>query len=466
MNPQTQTGKKQSIKAARLEAAVSRRGLIGAEVAKLAVAAYPESLLSIILTGSLARDEATWAGEGSRSVALGDAEFMLVFREGTRLPRCTDLEALQERVESALNQRGVTCSVSLNAVSPDYFRKLPPHIFTYELRTCGRVVWGDHNVVSLVPAFAVSDILREDAWRLLANRMIEQLACHAADPQAEPIGETPGLGKDRRGRTPYRLAKLYLDMATSFLVFAGAYEPTYRGRAQRLRELAGRCTGDVLTVASSSATGSLPFPLRDFADRVSDFTRFKIGEAGCPIDDEIPAPTRSLVESAWDYARLLWRWELNLLVTSKTDPPDPSLESALPHDDSALIESLMRCQTIRERLRGWLYVVRASGWLCAWRFWPRWVRLGRRGSPRYCVYRAASELAVALPGILKAQSAGPIPGTTGAAPTSEAHDLDADGVCSWLPLVPESTGTGIDQARLLAQAVLWNYDRFLKGTRA
>ena len=460
---------------------VSRRERIEAEVVKAALAGYESDLVAVVLTGSLARGEATWAVDSSRWVVLGDAEFILVFRQGTQLPRPTDREPLQARVESALDQQGISCSVALDSVFPDYFRRLPPRILSYELRTCGRVVWGDQTVLSLVPAFGVWDILLEDAWRLLANRTIEQFTCDIGRPRAEVIGQRVGEG-DGPPRLHYRLAKMYLDMATSFLVFAGAYEPTYRRRAQRLRELAGASGAIPTAVAGTPA--NMPFSLDEFADRVSEFTRFKLGEAEWPVDRGTCGSAPSLAEAAWDYARRLWRWELQHLLASASPSSDALPKTAtggavfqstsdnrpspIPDAPSFLmVESLMRRQTSRERMRGWLYVARASGWLHGWRYWPRWLWLGRRASPRYCVYRAASEFAFARTEIEKSQTAQP---ASAALPRSALlgpeRSFNSKRVCSWLPIVPRRILTEASGERGVAEAILWNYEEFLAGTRA
>ena len=62
---------------------------------------------------------------------------------------------------------------------------------------------------------------------------------------------------------------------------------------------------------------------------------------------------------------------------------------ALP--DRALLDALVAGRSAADRVRGWLHVVRRCGWHRSWRLWPRWVRLARRGSPRYLVYAAACQ---------------------------------------------------------------------------
>src|SRR5205807_6068276 len=91
------------------------------------------------------------------------------------MPRSRALGPLRQSIEEGVSRRGILARVTLSAVHPDYLRKLRPHIFAYELKKCGRVIWGDSQILSLVPRFSASRIPFEDAWRLLCNRMIEQL---------------------------------------------------------------------------------------------------------------------------------------------------------------------------------------------------------------------------------------------------------------------------------------------------
>jgi hypothetical protein len=233
-------------------------------------------------------------------------------------------------------------------------------------------VWGDPDVLAHVPTVATADIDRVDAWRLLCNRLVEQLDSVARADTAEGSLD-PALR--------YPTAKLWLDMATSLLVFTGGYAPTYRERANNLSALAAQ------PPALSDA-----FDLPRFASRVRACTRFKLG-VGTAADLDATGSWREAVVQA----RELWRWELLRLTGA---PADAS--------DRALRERWMRRQRLASRARGWAYAARRHGWHRSWRQWPRWARLGRRGSPRDWIYAAATELLFAL--------AIPAGGTTGHRP--------------------------------------------------
>ncbi len=385
------------------------------EATRLCTEEYAGRLRAIVLTGSLARDEATWVVDGDQARVLGDAEFLLVFADRARLPAAYDVHNLGRQMEHRLDRRAVQCPMRFTAVHGGYLRALPPHIFTYELQTCGQVVWGESGILSLIPRFAPADISLEDAWRLLCNRLVEHL--EIASENAPVLGST-------RPDAQYRTAKLYLDMATSLLVFLGVYEPTYRQREASLRRLA----------AGGMRTGDLPFPLPEFARRVSECTRWKLdgGEPG--------QGSPGSWEDANRVARLLWRWELARLTGGSAEL-----------SDSALLDSWIRTQPVAKRLRGWLHVLRKYGWHRGWRQWPRWARLARLGSPRQCVYAAAYKLASELPALLAHSTA----------------EGDWGYLLDQLPVIrPPQRRNGAPGWHYVASEIVWNYREFLVDTRS
>ena len=391
---------------------------------ELVVAECGGDIKAIILTGSLARQEGTFVYEAGGWQQFGDAEFLLVFEERAALPLNENLLNLQRAVESELLTRGLQCKISLAAVHPKYLRQLRPHIFAYELLTHGRVLWGE-PVLSSIPRFLPTAIPLEDAWRLLCNRMIELL--EASVGITDELREVPK-------EVFYQSAKLYIDMGTSFLVFVGGYEPTYAGRAEKMRSLQ----------TQSGTANSCPLNLARFAERVVACTQYKLSGADTLQLPDLHEHPSSLVlwKEAVADAHLLWRWELSQLTGTKR-----------MLTDRELMGRSMRQQPVKERLRGWLFVLRREGWHRSWRNWLGWARCALRGSPRYCVYAAASELLFKMPTLASEGS------KTGAGENSIRELL------SWLP-VHRATPQAIPDWRHVAAEIVWNYHLFLVGTRS
>ena len=148
---------------------------IGNTIAELAAAAFPGRLRAILLTGSLARGEGTWLTNGSLVRLAGDADCFAVFNDNAALPSPDRVARLQHAMQACLASSGIDAHVGLSPVRSDYLRRLRPSIFSYELTTHAKVVWGDADVLKLAPAFTIADISLDDGFRMLMNRIIELL---------------------------------------------------------------------------------------------------------------------------------------------------------------------------------------------------------------------------------------------------------------------------------------------------
>lgn len=381
------------------------------------VTALGQRVVSVILTGSAARNEATILRVGDSWKVAGDAEFLVLVHQKAALAGKSAAFAGSQSAQELSNQ-GIDVAIDVAVVTPSYLQELPPQIFSYELRTCGKVVWGDSNALKAIPEFPCEQLSREDAWRLLCNRMIEQLE-FIDDLETSTSKLTP--------RLEYATVKLYLDMATSYLVFAGEYAPTYRERAERLSALA------------RSPHGDAPVPLAKFATRVAECTSWKLSG-----EEAFPEKGHEFCNEAISYMRRLWRWEMIQLT-----------HAAGELTVSSLAQGLARQQTAGQRLRAWMSAAKRNGWLESVLKLPRWSQLARRSTPRYLVYQVAAEIAFRLPCLIKHKGEPP------------RLDVDWRRLRNLLPV-------GSAQAALLSQPlwrqvaddVLWNYSRLLRSTRA
>jgi len=399
----------------------TQEGVLGAicEIAAAECAShFGRKMISLVLTGSLARQEATLARSAEGWKLLGDAEFLVVIRRNCRLPSPDVVEALKERIVSRLLSQRIQATLDFAAVYEKYFRRLPHHIFTYELRAFAKIVWGEPGVLAMIPEFTPDRIQREDAWRMLCNRMIEHLQF-----VVDLLNGTTQLSP----RLHYATIKLFLDMGTSYLVFANAYEPTYRGRAERLELLAKQ----------ELQNRAAPFRLKEFAILVANCTTWKLAGGEMPPDLR-PEFWRESIR----YASSLWNWEVIQMTKSSSDPsPD------------ALYNELALTLTSLQKVRGWAHVVTQSGGLKSWREWVRWFSIGLRTTPRYSIYRVAAELFRNLPQLIGGDEGG------GSGAMWQKLGL-------LLPTQSSGSGKGLEDWRILLNDVVVNYQSFVAGTRA
>lgn len=411
-----------------------RRASICAAAVEACRKTFRNALHAVVLTGSLARDEASFIdapGIGTR--ALGDAEFLLIFQQDSQLPTRQTIGDVQEEIERKLRAANLVCAIGLSSAYPSYLRNLRPHIYAYELRNCGRVLWGSTRILSLIPDFTSAEIPLEDGWRILSNRMIEHLAAVAA------MGEP---GAILTSEVLYSTVKLTLDMATSFLLFCGLYAPTYHKRFERLRTLA----------KAGTAEFAPPFSIREFADLVAWATRCKLSPQ-CERETADHQAERQIWLRAVTFAVSLWEWELARLTRSS--------EGATP---ASLMKRWMRQQSLGDRIRGWASLMRKLGWWQSIGNLPRWACLAPYASPRYRIYAAAGELFIALPFISGvASKSGPAVAEPSRAPEETfAHAV----IREWLPVRRETEKINRPDWRHLVSDIAWNYGEFLKETRS
>jgi hypothetical protein len=377
---------------------------------------FGQRLQSIVLTGSLSREEATFKKVADGWELLGDVDCLLVLQKRAPLPHPTVVDALSKTIMARLLAVGIHAQLGLSVVRPSYLRALPHHIFTFELRSCGQVILGDPAILCLVPNFPTAQISRDDAWRTLCHRIIELLAC---------IQEIPFPIETMTPALLYAALKLYLDMATSYLVFLGCYAPTYAERARRLQLLAQR----------NGAGKNTPFSLREFSRRVSECTAWKL--CGPPESDQVPC---QVLEDAIADAQSLWRWESIQLAANNP-----------PLLVGALCQSVARQQAISRRLRGWMSLSRRTNWSQSWKYLPRWLKSSFAASPRYLVYRVALEAFWQLPTLLRHEP-------------SPQMNLYCGALHSLLPARAPVPKHCLSHWHDLVADVTWNYKQFLVGT--
>lgn len=383
--------------------------------------AFGQRLAQVILTGSLARKEATLIECSSGCRLLGDAEFLLIFRRGFALPSRGGIDALGIAIAGQLERQAIFCPVHFAAVRPSYLRRLPRHIFSYELRTNGRVIYGDKRILGLIPEFSPNTIEREDAWRMLSNRTIEWL---------ENLAEVPDGQEEPGTELFYSSVKLVLDAATSLLVFLEAYEPTYRARAKRLEELARE---------EHETPAQLHMPLDQFASLVAMATRWK-----CSPDLAMSACNRwAFCRAARDCTCQLWSWELGQIA---------ALHPALPPFE--LIRQWGWDLAVARRWRGWLYAARELGWRKSLAHWLHWCALARYGAPRHWIY------AIAMECTCRNQIFSP------GQPRAAASALLLSKLRPFLPIEWPNGKRGQGDWRKLVRDLAWNYHEFVEQTRA
>jgi hypothetical protein len=307
----------------------------------------------LILTGSLARGEASVAPKGARQRLLGDVEFLLIVRPRSRWRSFRRrVQALSERATHRLSDGEGRFAVEYTPADTTYLReRARPSAFTWDLRHHGRVLLGSPDLLLEIPPFDQSALPPADAMETLLNRGLELLARETAEEDTEALS--------------YSIVKALIEAAGSALAFAGAHESLYVRRPQAVRELLSR-HADLREAVSD-------------ASRLADLVATAVGVKLRPTSQGLhclarlvgPAPVRRwLIE--------LWRWEMRRWLRT------PGA------DTSTLVQAYLRSEPGAARFRGWAKY--------AWHpLRPATARLGStllrragKGSPRRRVYAAAA----------------------------------------------------------------------------
>jgi hypothetical protein len=284
------------------------------------------SIVGVLLTGSFARGEGTVIPHlRTKSRWLSDVECLVVVRGGVVPTR--DIQQSMRQVERDANcdsgnaARGI--KVELRAILTEGMTRMRPAIFTRELCEHAKLIWGDPAAIPF-PSFPSggAEISKYDAFRLLNNRIIEQIAVRSE--YADRAADSTAIA--------YSLAKFWIDLGTSLSVFLGCYRPGYRSRQEPVED-ALRGHPEIL---GAEMCGRL-------ISRFRNAMAQKLGQAGLTSGD--PACEFS---EAVEIARATWNWESGQLLGT----------SSVASDWRGIFARLSRLETGAQRLRGWARLLR------------------------------------------------------------------------------------------------------------
>lgn len=304
----------------------------------------------LILTGSLARGEASVVVEPDGCRLLGDVEFLLIVppRKQWREFRRRVVE-LGRQASDRING-GSRFTVEYTPADASYLaERTRPSMFTFDLRRHGRVMFGNPELIATIPAFDRSAIPPTDAVETLMNRGIEWLV-------AEDV--------EGNETSAYAVAKTLLDMAGSALAFTGIYESRYADRPGALRALVAARPDLAAAVHGPSAW------LAAVERAVEVKLRPTVGALA-----SLAATVQSRALRQWLID--LWSWEAGVLLGR----PGASVPE--------LVADYLPAESPAERLRGWAKYVWHPLRPASAPISLRLARLAIKAGPRRLVYAAA-----------------------------------------------------------------------------
>lgn len=312
------------------------------------------SALGLILTGSFARGEATILVEPEGGVRwLSDIECLVVFPADKQKAPIAEVDQVLRGIESDRNLQasnmGSGIKLELRSIQAPRLARLRPAIFSRELLEHGKLLWGEPAALPLPRWYhAGSEVPAADGFRLLNNRIMEQLAVRLNDERGS---------EDRISRS-YWVSKFWIDLATSLSIFLRCYVTTYLGRQASIEK----------TLAARPELFGDSFG-RLFMTRLKESMAIKVGKLSA-----FNSYSASLNEAA-SAAAQVWGWESDQLAG----------RSLGRGDWRSIVSRLRRAETASQRVRDWARLL---------------LRRGRYGSRATCIKAAlrAGSLANAIYG--------------------------------------------------------------------
>jgi hypothetical protein len=134
-----------------------------------------ENIVSLILTGSAARNHATYTHIDGNLSLESDLDFVVVVKSIAIIKSFIVIKRMSKKVTSDLNKRKLTLShVSFSVTTEKALLGAGPSIFYQDLNLNGKVILGKDMHV-LFRSYQPSEIPIQDLYRLVFNRMVESL---------------------------------------------------------------------------------------------------------------------------------------------------------------------------------------------------------------------------------------------------------------------------------------------------
>jgi len=255
---------------------------IDACAAHLAETIGPDDIEGIFLCGSFALGEGGISLDSPPALLLSDIDILVVLRGNAALKRLLparhELGASCETLTDDLRFSG---RVDVGLMLPEDLERMPPRPGVFDLKRHGRRIYGEANLLDLVPDYPPERIGGREAVILLENRIVSLLGRFV--DRADAGGGFPY-------EFLYEIARVYTDIATALLCLSGLYTTGYEARSRAFRE--------------ALRDGRFALPVAEgLAEQVSRWTRYKLAPSSSFLEGG-PDPDR-LVELRDEAARRL-----------------------------------------------------------------------------------------------------------------------------------------------------------------
>lgn len=133
-----------------------------------------EQILSIIVTGSVARNQESYSKKNGQKFLESDIDVIIIVKQFSVLKSLHKGKIISEFLTRELNKKGHRSHVSSAITTERSFLQMKPSIFYHDLKRNGKIIYGK-KIIEKLPTYAIKQIPNVDVNKLLLNRMVETL---------------------------------------------------------------------------------------------------------------------------------------------------------------------------------------------------------------------------------------------------------------------------------------------------
>jgi predicted nucleotidyltransferase len=132
------------------------------------------NIVSVILTGSAARDQASYKYIDGKPFLESDLDLVVVVKRFAIIKSFILIKRLSKKLTLELKKKRLLSYVSFSIATEKVLLHASPSIFYQDLNLNGKVIFGTEKH-SLLRKYETNDIPIQDVYRLIFNRMVESL---------------------------------------------------------------------------------------------------------------------------------------------------------------------------------------------------------------------------------------------------------------------------------------------------
>lgn len=179
-----------------------------------------KNIISVILTGSVARNHPTYKNIDGKVFLESDFDVVVVVNRKSIIRSLILIKSLARKLTLELRKKRLLSGVSLSVMTENSIYNLGPSIFYQDLKLNGKTIFGK-NLCSMLTAYDINKIPANDVYKLVFNRMVETLQTFVSSATEKNIAKVRfDLVSDSISKLTFALIQAIL-IKNDILIFRG-----------------------------------------------------------------------------------------------------------------------------------------------------------------------------------------------------------------------------------------------------